>query len=146
MLGEKHSVKLRQAWCNTIAQTLRLYEYQSQETRHEFIFRMINDPRPVYHSIQEQWAMTLCVTCKNDPAHYWHHFTYAIDVLWLHAEGNDDTLESIAESLTHNTYMEYMERITGLKKHEAEVVQRAMVHYASQEFNAIQLSATCRIS
>ena len=77
--------------------------------------------------------MTLCVTCKNDPAHYWHHFTYAIDVLWLHAGGNDDTLKSIAESLETKTYMEYMERITGLKEHEATVVQSAMVQYASQQ-------------
>ena len=128
MLGEKHSVKLRQAWRNTLVQTLRLHDYQCWTiTQDEFIRHMINDDKPVYQSIVEEWAMDLCVTCKNDPAHYWHHFTHAIDVFWYYAAGRDDTLESIAESLTHNTYMD---EINGLTEDEAQVVQRAMVQYA----------------
>ena len=128
MLGEKDSVKLRQAWRNTLVQTLRLHDYQCWTiTQDEFIRHMINDDKPVYQSIVEEWAMDLCVTCKNDPAHYWHHFTHAIDVFWYYAAGRDDTLESIAESLTHNTYMD---EINGLTEDEAQVVQRAMVQYA----------------
>ena len=128
MLGEKDSVKLHQAWHNTLVQTLRLHDYQCWTiTQDEFIRRMIDDDKPVYHSIEEQWAMTLCVTCKNDPLHYWRHFTDAIDVLWFHAAGTDDTLVTIAESLTHNTYMK---EIPGLTEHKAKVVQSAMVQYA----------------
>merc|ERR1712139_579621 len=89
MLGEENSVKLRQAWRNTLVQALRLDEYQLRTiTQNEFITHMIADDKPVYHSFEEQCAMNLCVMCKNDPKDFWLHFKYAIEVLWYHAGGN----------------------------------------------------------
>ena len=129
MLGEKDSVKLRQAWRNTLVQALRLDEYQLRTiTQNEFITHMIADDKPVYHSFDEQCAMNLCVMCKNDPKDFWLHVKDAIELLWYHAGGNCFELEIIAKSLTHETYMK---DISGLTEDEAKVVQSAMVRYAS---------------
>ena len=130
MLGEENSVKLRQAWRNTLVQALRLKEAIRLRTitQNEFIRHMIADDKPVYHSFDEQCAMTLCVMCKNDPKDFWLHFKDAIEVLWYHAGGNCFELEIIAKSLTHETYMK---DISGLTEDEAKIVQSAMVRYAS---------------
>ena len=128
-LGEKDSVKLRQAWRNTLVQALRLDEYQLRTiTQNEFITHMIADDNPVYDSFEEQCAMNLCVMCKNDPKDFWLHFKEAIEVLYSYAGEDCVDLEIIAKSLTHETYMK---DISGLTEDEAKIVQSAMVRYAS---------------